>query len=673
MGILRPVKMVRIGLVGLRDDRERILTALHDLRIAQIETLSPEALKEVVPERGTETQRQIGDETLRVRGLLAALPRVPAGPPRALHTIDEILATAKTVPIDAEVGELKREEDRLLTEERTIDETLRLLEKVAFYPDRLQLLHAANFLAFYGEAEAAAYAALKTAIPAEAEAIFLPAALGESVRFLVLLRPTGADALSRTAQSEGIRLSGIPAELRGTVAEETARLSARRAEVVQRRAAIVSRLTEISVAWYPTVAALEEALTVENRKIEVLTKLGGGRATFALEAWVPERDIDRLATVLRGVAGDRTYLVRIPTHEEAPTLMDNPRGIRRFEFFIRFYSLPQASEWDPTLVFAIVFPIFFGLMLGDWGYGLTILLICIWMIRGFPQAQRLPKFGRNFVKRIMGPQGMQNLAWALLPGCALSIALGFVFDEFFGVHLFQRLFGWTPVADPLHNVGTLLLIAGFIGLAMVTFGFLLGLLKEQFHHHRRGVVGKAGGILFAWGIAGYGLQVLHAHAIFPHTWVVYASLAGLVAGALAIFVGEGAQNAMMGIIEIVSHILSYTRLVGILLASVVLALVINDIGTLVYGVAGPILGLLIAAVIIVGGQSFNVILGVFEPGIQGARLIFVEYFSKFYTGNGKRFQPFGAPRSHTIPSVSPDGVPVAPLTPLVGGSSGNGP
>ncbi len=661
MGILRPVKMAKVGLLGLRDDRERVLTALHDLRIAQIETLSPAALAEVAPERGTETQRTIGDETLRFRGLLSALPRVPTGAPRPLHSLDEILATAKTVPIDAEVGELKREEDRLLTEERTIDESLRLLGKLGFYPDRLDVLHAASFLAFYGEAAPEAYGALKAAVPTEAEAIFLPAADPEPVRFLVLLRPAGADALARIAQSQGIRLTGIPPELRGSVADETARATARRAEVVRRRAEIVARLTEISVAWYPTVAALEEALTVENRKIEILTKLGGGRASFALEAWVPERDLDRLATVLRSVAGDRTYLVRIPTHEEAPTLMDNPPGVRRFEFFIRFYSLPQASEWDPTLVFAVVFPIFFGLMLGDWGYGVTILLICVWMIRGFPGAQRLPKFGRNFVKRIMGPQGMQNLAWALLPGCALSIALGFLFDEFFGVHAFQRLFGWTPIADPLRNVGSLLLIAGFIGLAMVTFGFVLGALKEQFHHHRRGVVGKVGGILFAWGIAGYGLQVLHAHAIFPQNGIVYASLGGLVAGALAIFAGEGAQNAMMGIIEIVSHILSYTRLVGILLASVVLALVINDIGTLVYGVAGPILGLLVAVVVIVGGQSFNVILGVFEPGIQGARLIFVEYFSKFYSGNGKSFRPFGAARRHTVPSVSADGVAATPF------------
>jgi V/A-type H+-transporting ATPase subunit I len=656
--------MVKVGLLGLRGDRETILTALHDLRVAQIETLSPEALKETVPERGTEMQRVIGDEALRFRGLLAALPRVPTGPPRSLPTIYDILDVARSVPIDAEVGDLKREEDRLLTEERSTDQSLGLLGKLSFYGDRLEYLRATHFLTFYGETERATYDALRDALPAEADATFLEATTETGVQFLVVLRPAGTDALARLAQGRGIRLSALP-DLSGTVPEETARLTARRAEVVARRAEIARRLTEISVQWYSTVAALDEALSVENRKIEVLTKLGAGRASFALEAWVPERDLARLDTVLRGIVGDRIHLFVVPTTEEAPTMMDNPKGVRRFEFFIRFYSLPQASEWDPTLTFAVVFPIFFGLMLGDWGYGLTILLICLWMIRGFPGARYLPGFGRRFVKMIMGPQGMQNLAWALLPGCGIAIGLGLLFDEFFGVNVLHLLLGTTPLAvDPLHHVGTLLLIAGFIGLAMVTFGFLLGALKEQFHHHRRGMLGKVGGVLFAWGIAGYGLQVIHAHTIVPPlSAIVGGSIGGLVAGAALLLYGEGAQTAIMGLIEIVSHILSYTRLVGILLASVVLAIVINDIAGLARTSAllGPVVGILLAAIVIAAGQAFNVILGVFEPGIQGARLIFVEHFSKFYSGNGRRFQPFGAARRHTLPSVAADAGAAGPL------------
>ncbi len=665
MGVLRPERMTKVGILGLKDDQGRILTVLHDLRLAQVEPLSPEALAGLVPERGTETQRAIGDEALRFRGLKTALPAVPVGPPHRFDTLHDILAAAKTVPIDAEVGDLTRESDRLLSEQQAVDETVALLEKISFYPDRLEYLRAQSFVSFFGEGDRAV---LQAALPAPADAQFLDGPAG-SGRFLVSVRRGSADQLARVAQAHGVHLSALPA-LSGTPTEETAALRQRHEEILHRRVAIAERLGALARDWYPLVAAIDEALQVENRKVEVLSKLGAGRSTFALEAWVPTRDVARLETVVQSASGGRAYLYAVPTTEEPPTLMSNPAGVRRFEFFIRFYSLPQATEWDPTLVFAIVFPIFFGLMLGDWGYGLTILLICLWMITGFRGAQHLPKFGRTFVKRIMGPQGMRQLAYALLPGCAIAIGLGLYWDEFFGYHLLGRLVGYAAPADPLKSsdVGLLLLLTGFVGLAMVTVGFLFGLLKEYFHHHPRGVLGKAGGVLFAWGVAFFGLSVIHPVTLRAVTGggastaspVFDGTLALLVVGLLLMVGGEGVQTGMMSLIEIVSHILSYTRLLGILLASVILALIINTIGGgLVVG--GTVVGIIAGAAIILIGQSFNVILGVFEPGIQGARLIFVEYFSKFYTGNGKPFRPFGAGRTHTASSLTASGVVAGPI------------
>jgi V/A-type H+/Na+-transporting ATPase subunit I len=654
---LRPVAMEKVGLIGLRSDEERILTVLHDLRVAQIEPLSPAALAELGPERGSETLRRIGDETLRFRGLVAALPPVPTAGPRRFASVEEIFALAATVPVDREVGELVREDDRLQTERKAADDAVALLEKLDFYTDRLDLLRSKNVLAFYGEGPSEAVTRLRAELPASTDATFLAGPAGETTRFLLVGRSSAGEALSSVAQREGIRLTSLPAA-DGTPQEELARLRARREEIGRRRAEIHARLLEISKAWYPTVAQIVEALEVENRKAEALTRLGASASAFALEAWVPKRDVARLRAILETAADGRVHFTTVPTDEEPPTMMSNPRGVRRFEFFVRFYSLPQATEWDPTLVFSIVFPIFFGFMLGDWGYGLVILLISVWMIRGFPGAQHLPRFGRDFVKRIMGPKGMQQLAWALLPGCAIAIGLGLYTNEFFGYPLLHQLVGYTsPVVldSPVHSsVGKLLLLAGYIGLAMVTLGYLFGALKEHFHHHPRGVVAKVGGILFAWGVAFFGLAVIHhATAVGPNPIVlVWYAFLGL--GLALLLGGEGIQTGMMGLIEVVSHILSYTRLVGILLASVILALVINTIaGGLLHG--GTIVGIVAAAAILLIGQSFNVILGVFEPGIQGARLIFVEYFSKFYTGNGRPFRPFGASRVHTVPSVDPEG------------------
>ncbi|HXW66956.1 MAG TPA: V-type ATPase 116kDa subunit family protein, partial [Thermoplasmata archaeon] len=511
----------------------------------------------------------------------------------------------------------------------------------------------------YGEAPTDAYQAFVTALSPEANGeILLGPSDEDVVRFLIVLRPGLAEPLSRLSQARGVRLTPVP-HLDGTVAESLAALRARTVEIVGRRTEIAAALAKISEAWYPTVSAIAEALEIENRKSEVVTKLGASRSVFALEAWVPERDLARLESVVRAASGDRVYFYRVPTHEEPPTMMSNPSGVRRFEFFIRFYSLPQATEWDPTLVFAIVFPIFFGFMLADWGYGLTILLICLWMIAGFPGARRLPKFGRDFVKRIMGPQGMRQLAYALLPGCAIAIGLGLYSDAFFGFPLFHALFGYDSPFVPSQHVPALLLFAGFVGLAMVSLGFLFGLLKEYFHHHPRAAAGKAGGIVLAWGIAFFGLCVIHgADHVSNPLFDLYVAM--LAAGLGLLVIGEGIQLGVMGLIEVLSHILSYTRLVGILLASIILALVINSIGGgLVVG--GTLVGIVAGLAIILVGQSFNVILGVFEPGIQGARLIFVEYFSKFYSGNGRPFRPFGAPRTHTVPTVAPDGLAAGPL------------
>ncbi len=117
------------------------------------------------------------------------------------------------------------------------------------------------------------------------------------------------------------------------------------------------------------------------------------------------------------------------------------------------------------------------------------------------------------------------------------------------------------------------------------------------------------------------------------------------------FVGEGGR-AIMELASIVSHILSYTRLVGILLASVILAHTTDFIFLKALNISIPfaILGILILFI----GHMFNIIIGVFVPGIQSARLIYVEFFSKFYQGNGIKFNPFGSVRQFTHEQYTPE-------------------
>ena len=650
MPVLRPLPMVKFGVVALKDDRETIQSVLHHHGAVQVEPISKEALEHLEPERGSDLVRAVGDELIRFRGLKSALPARPAPAPRTFQDLEEVLATARSVPIDEEVGTLKREEDHLLTTAKALDDELGVLRRFRFYTDRLEFLQAKSVFAFFGESSAAAYRELTGAVPGLTDADFLAEPAGDQVRFLVAVRREQADQVSRLAQQKGVTLYPVPRRV-GTAVEVLPRIEEERAAAGRRLGEIAARLGEIAAEWYPLVAAVEEALTIENRKLEVWTRLGAGRTTFALEAWVPVRDRPTVDAALASATDGRVHLYTIPTTEEPPTVMWNPAGVRKYEFFIRFYSLPLSTEWDPTWVFAIAFPLFFGLMVGDMGYALVILLVSLWMIADFPGRRGIPNALKSFPKLIMPPSAMRSLAYTLVPATLLGIVFGAVFNEFFGFHLLP-----VTLLDPIDPTGAglrhLLVLAGYIGLAMVVLGFVLGAIKEYAHRHMGGALGKTGGAFFALGISFIGLTMLRSGGIagistassFSANLLLGPAYAALAGGFVLLLVGERGQGAM-AVMEIVSHVLSYTRVVGILLASVILAFLIDMGATYAFG-NGP-LGILGAAVILSFGQGFNLVLAVFEPGIQGARLIFVEHFSKFYSGNGRGFRPFGSRREHT--------------------------
>jgi len=140
-----------------------------------------------------------------------------------------------------------------------------------------------------------------------------------------------------------------------------------------------------------------------------------------MEGWVPKSKLGQVKSTLEKFTdGTTIYELETKEEEKAPTLMSNPGRFRLFEAFIRFYSLPQSKEFDPTMVFALIYPIFYGLMIGDTGYCLFILLVCLWVIRRVEKGKRnltiMPRQLRSFAMLILKKRQMVKLTKAMIPG-----------------------------------------------------------------------------------------------------------------------------------------------------------------------------------------------------------------------------------------------------------------
>jgi V/A-type H+-transporting ATPase subunit I len=665
--------MRKVTVVGLQAYRDRILTLLHDMRAVQVEPLGEEALSYFISEKGGSVERTIADETLRFKTLASALPPVEVQARAHFPDTRSLLEAAKGVTIDGEVHDLKRKEDELKSLRENLKETRRILVEFSFFDDDLSLLQAKSVFSFFGSLQGAKYGAFRDEVTSLSKDSYVSGPTidedGKTSRFIVVVPRDRAEGFAKLAQRHGVRLIAVPSELKGTPSSAIKQLDRRLESVTRELDEVLRQLLRISVKWYQVVLPIEEALVVEARKAEVIGRLGRSKTCFALEGWIPARDLPRLKGELSRITMNQSYVSVSENREGAPTLLTNPKGFKIFEFFIRFYSLPQSGEIDPTLVFAIVFPIFYGFMLGDVGYAGFILAVCLWLIWRIGNKNAgptiVPRFLVKFTTTVVPPGAMKQLAKALVPGCLIGIALGVTFDSYFGFTLGQLTMGYFNFAiiGPVNGlpaqmvyVAKLLLLSVYIGLGMVTLGLVFGAINCYFNRKWLHVAGKVSWMLVAWGVTLLGLSLVHH---YPGSWLIsysqffYEYLALALVGVGGILVCEGVMAAVE-LPSIISHVLSYARLVGILLASIILAYVINFITVIggpgqapmiAHGIGFAALG--IALVLI--GALFNIILGVFEPGIQGVRLLYVEYFSKFYTGNGRPFIPFGSARKYTRP------------------------
>lgn len=658
---LLPEKMARVRIIASNSVKETIVSALHDYGIIQLEPVADDISK--ILQQGVQNgqYKELNTMLQKFRGMETQLPRRRVSTRKQFESVEELLEEARSVKVETDIRMLREEEGDILTEIREIEQRLSAVEILKHLDYDLSVFNNKYVASFLVRKEKNRN--FKEIVESTVNNSMV---LDIGNDYVLMAVPEDKDSeLAQLAGRQNFKLIHVPM-MSGKPSEFYDYLQVRLSENRRSLNQVRTDINSLADNEYPDIAQIREALEIEVKKMEASEKLASTSDAFAMEGWIPEKYFDPLDSKLNELTSGRMIFRRLETDELPPTIMNNPGRFKIFEFFVRFYSLPQQGEIDPTMIFAIVFPIFFGLMVGDWGYGLTILGISLWLIHRLNnpvKKSHIPRVLSKFVLTIMGPESLKTLGKALIPGAIVAIAEGLVFNNFFGFPLFPytvfavstgfggtTVLGFPPTPAELYGVDfmvrKLLLFSGYIGLSMVSLGLIFGMINRLRFGQRKEAIGKLGWLVFAWGIALLGLALIHGQASFNFSQsplsLLYIIM--LVVGLGLIIATEKAQGGME-IPSIISHILSYTRILGILLASVILSQIIDLI--FLKGVnKGPEYAV-VGVIILVFGQLFNLVIAVFEPGIQGARLIYVEFFSKFFTGNGKVFRPFGTRRAFT--------------------------
>ena len=348
----------------------------------------------------------------------------------------------------------------------------------------------------------------------------------------------------------------------------------------------------------------EKALSVELDKAEAPLKFAFTDKGFLVRGWIPEDKLDELQNKIKSING--LHLEAFDDKDGMPVMLSNPKQASSFEFFLRLYTLPQNYEIDPTILIGLTFPLFFGFMLGDVGYGLVVLAI-IFLLRN--------KFKGTEAKSLMKVMQIASLA---------AVVFGFIYGEFFGF-----IMPYTPLLHRGHEIDFMLMLSILIGVIHINLGLILGFINVFSKHGIVHAMLEKGSWLLLEIAIGIGLLV--------------DQTAGLAVGVIAVLMLLKAEGPI-GLIEIPSlfgNILSYARLFALGLASLMLAEIINQLATPMFLSFNPLL--MIAGIfILLAGHGINIFLGVLGPFIQSIRLEYVEFFGKFFKGGGKEFKPFGA-------------------------------
>jgi len=432
---------------------------------------------------------------------------------------------------------------------------------------------------------------------------------------LILVPRASSERIEELFAAARVQEVELPGTSEGLSAEAIPRIVKRYDAIPEELRGVEESLGRVARKHGSTLAAAEAALSDELARLDAVERTAATEHAFVLEGWLPTSQTPALRKELEKALGGTTVIEEVLQEEwvgeHVPVVLRNPRLFRPFETLVGILPLPRYGSIDPTPFLAIFFPMFFGLVLGDVGYGLVLAALALVL-----RHRSHPGSKWRAVAEIAGA------------GAAFTVIFGFLYGELFG-DAGARLLGMRPLL--LHREEALLPFLG-LALAIGVVHMLLGLVLNAVSKLRQGGRAAIGSGVTLLMVVLVVLAILAAVDVLPRAFFTPAVLLVLVLFPVLVIV-EG----ILGATELVStlgHILSYARVMAVGTASVMMAVAANRmIGAMGSVVVGSLFALLFHLV--------NFALGVFSPTVHALRLHFVEFFGTFYSPGGTRYEPFG--------------------------------
>lgn len=625
------VKMKKATMIALQSEKKEIVNSLQkfgNLQIVNFEEQKEQGFEELQPDNDNETVSKLETKLSQVKYSLDFLSKFSnAKKPLFAQKVQVDESKRKEYLKDEErlsrIYEICRSIDGKFTEIKSSETKLNstIAQLKPWLPLKINLEDIGNtqntsamlgFIAGKYEEE------FSTLIKAEDLQAYLEKVSTEKENsyFMIVYHQVCEERITQLLKQTGWTKVTF-SEYLGTPGENIDRLMADKEELEKKRAELTAQ-AENMVPEIEFLEIMSDLLTIEKDKGSIVKEFAKTDKTFMLHGWVPEKYTEDMTSLMEGITDKYILKFEEPAEEdEVPLLLKNNKVVEPFELITEMYSVPNARGIDPNIFMAPFFILFFGLMVTDAAYGILLAAITGYVLKKYK-----PEGGMKKIMGVLFYGGISTFVW------------GGIFGGWFGDLLGLQPWWFNPLDEPLK----MLIFCLALGVIHLYTGYIL----QAYQNIRAGNVMDAIYDQVLWLMLLTGLMMLAV----PSLATIGKYMAIIGALGTVIFAARSEKNifkrftsgvlALYGVSGFLGDVLSYSRLFALCLATGVIAQVFNAMGLMM---GGSIIGKIIMVAFLAFAHVFNTALGVLGAYVHTSRLQYVEFFGKFYEGEGNLFKP----------------------------------